>query len=107
MKKRAPLRVAAKRIFALGADSMTQTPLANRFADYAGRLGFDDLPAAAVHEVKRRFIDSIATAVGAMSVRAPVHGDQGFRLKATTVSGWMTTTCSGRWRPGQQGCGRA
>ncbi len=23
---------------------MTQTPLANRFADYAGRLRFEDLP---------------------------------------------------------------
>jgi hypothetical protein len=29
----------------------------------------------------------------------PVDGDHQFRL--------MTTTCSGRWRPGQQGCGRA
>jgi hypothetical protein len=29
----------------------------------------------------------------------PVEGDHGFR--------WMTTTCSGRWGPGQQGCGRA
>ena len=29
----------------------------------------------------------------------PVEGDHRFR--------WMTTTCSGRWRPGQQGCGRA
>src|SRR5437588_1825531 len=45
---------------------MTQ-PLANRFAEYAGRLRFEDLPAATVHETKRRFIDSFATAVGAMS----------------------------------------
>jgi len=29
----------------------------------------------------------------------PVEGGHRFR--------WMTTTCSGRWRPGQQGCGRA
>jgi hypothetical protein len=29
----------------------------------------------------------------------PVEGDHRFR--------WMTTTCSGRWRPGQQGCGWA
>jgi 2-methylcitrate dehydratase len=49
---------------------MTQTPLANRFADYASRLRFEDLPAVTVHEVKRRFIDSIATAVGAMSAEA-------------------------------------
>ncbi len=40
--------------------------LANRFADYAVALRFEDLPAEAVHEAKRRFIDSFATAVGAM-----------------------------------------
>jgi 2-methylcitrate dehydratase len=49
---------------------MEAQPLANRLADYACRLRFDDLPAAAVHEAKRRFIDSIATAVGAMSAEA-------------------------------------
>src|SRR5439155_27338061 len=35
-------------------------------AQYAERLRFEDLPAAVVHETKRRFIDSLATAVGAM-----------------------------------------
>ena len=49
---------------------MTQAPLANRFAEYAGRLRFDDLPGAVVHEARRRFIDSIATAVGAMPAEA-------------------------------------
>ena len=49
---------------------MPETSLANRFADYANRLHFEDLPAVAVHEAKRRFIDSIATAVGAMSADA-------------------------------------
>lgn len=44
---------------------MTQ-PLAKRFAEYAHRLRFEDLPAPVVHETKRRFIDSFATAVGAM-----------------------------------------
>jgi len=44
---------------------MTQT-LAGRFAEYATRLRFEDLPAPVVHEAKRRFIDSFATAVGAM-----------------------------------------
>ncbi|WP_461328658.1 cold-shock protein [Bradyrhizobium liaoningense] len=29
----------------------------------------------------------------------PIDGDHHFRS--------ITTTCSGRWRPGQQGCGRA
>jgi 2-methylcitrate dehydratase len=41
-------------------------PLANRFAEYATKLRFEDLPPEVVHEAKRRFIDSFATAVGAM-----------------------------------------
>jgi 2-methylcitrate dehydratase len=45
-------------------------PLANHLADYAGSLRFDDLPAPVVHETKRRFIDSFATAVGAMDADA-------------------------------------
>src|SRR5438552_2497346 len=45
-------------------------PLAQRFADYAVALRFADLPAAVVHETKRRFIDSFATAVGAMNAEA-------------------------------------
>src|SRR5215470_13902418 len=45
-------------------------PLANRLAEYAGRLRFEDLPAPVVHETKRRFIDSFATAVGAMDADA-------------------------------------
>ncbi len=45
-------------------------PLANRFAQYAHQLQFDQLPPETVHEAKRRFIDSLATAVGAMSCDA-------------------------------------
>jgi 2-methylcitrate dehydratase len=45
-------------------------PLANRLADYACRLRFEDLPQPVVHEVKRRFIDSLATASGAMNADA-------------------------------------
>lgn len=45
-------------------------PLAHRLADYAQQLRFEDLPAAVVHEAKRRFIDSLATAVGAMDADA-------------------------------------
>lgn len=45
-------------------------PLANRLADYACELRFEDLPGPVVHEVKRRFIDSFATAVGAMDADA-------------------------------------
>jgi 2-methylcitrate dehydratase len=40
--------------------------LAQRFATYATRLKYHDIPAAAIHEAKRRIIDSFATAVGAM-----------------------------------------
>src|SRR5262245_24039780 len=42
------------------------TPLANRLADYACSLRYEDLTKEAIHEAKRRFIDSIATAVGAL-----------------------------------------
>src|SRR5271167_525490 len=45
-------------------------PLANQFAEYASTLRFADLPAAVVHEAKRRFIDSFATAAGAMDADA-------------------------------------
>jgi 2-methylcitrate dehydratase len=45
-------------------------PLANRLADYGCRLRFEQLPAETVHEVKRRFIDSLATAAGAMDADA-------------------------------------
>jgi 2-methylcitrate dehydratase len=45
-------------------------PLANRIAEYACQLHFEDLPSPVVHESKRRFIDSFATAVGAMDADA-------------------------------------
>src|SRR5262245_17348225 len=45
--------------------ALTET-LAKRLAAYSTRLKFDDIPPAAIHEVKRRLIDSFATAVGAM-----------------------------------------
>lgn len=44
--------------------------LAERFARYATSLRFETLPPAVVHEAKRRFIDSFATAVGAMPAEA-------------------------------------
>jgi 2-methylcitrate dehydratase len=49
---------------------MASQPLANRFAEYGRQLRFEELPAEAVHEAKRRFIDSLATAVGAMDADA-------------------------------------
>ena len=44
--------------------------LANRLAEYAGQLRFEEMPTLVVHEAKRRFIDSFATAVGAMDADA-------------------------------------
>ncbi|HEV3144079.1 MAG TPA: MmgE/PrpD family protein [Gemmataceae bacterium] len=44
--------------------------LAQRFAHYAVKLRFEDLPKPTVHETKRRFIDSFGTAVGAMPADA-------------------------------------
>ncbi|MGF1580429.1 MAG: MmgE/PrpD family protein [Gemmataceae bacterium] len=49
---------------------MTQQPLANKLAQYTQHLKFEDLPTPVVHEVKRRFIDSFATAAGAMDADA-------------------------------------
>jgi 2-methylcitrate dehydratase len=40
--------------------------LAERLADYAATLRYEDLPPAVVHETKRRFLDSFATALGAL-----------------------------------------
>ncbi len=45
-------------------------PLADRLAEYTSALRFEELPAPVVHEAKRRFIDSFATAVGAMDADA-------------------------------------
>jgi 2-methylcitrate dehydratase len=45
-------------------------PLANRLADYACKLRYEDLPATTTHEAKRRFIDSFATAFGARNSEA-------------------------------------
>src|SRR5579884_1504204 len=49
---------------------MTALPLANRLAEYGCQLRFEQLPVQTVHEVKRRFLDSLGTAAGAMSADA-------------------------------------
>jgi 2-methylcitrate dehydratase len=49
---------------------MAAPTLAHRLATYAHGLTFDKLTPEAVHEAKRRFIDSFATAVGAMPAEA-------------------------------------
>jgi 2-methylcitrate dehydratase len=61
---------------------MTQT-LAQRLAAYSNTLTFDRLTRESVHEAKRRFIDSFATAVGAM----PSDAYQVARKCALRVSG--------------------
>ena len=45
-------------------------PLARRLAEYGCALRFEDLPPRVIHEAKRRFIDSLGTAVGAMNADA-------------------------------------
>src|SRR6516164_4951612 len=80
---------------------MSDAPLANRLAQYAVQLRFEDLPAPTVHEAKRRFIDSIATAVRAMEADAyaiakkcalRVHGQPGATLfgGGTSSAEWAT-----------------
>ena len=49
---------------------MAAPALADRLASYASTLTFDKLTREAVHETKRRFLDSFATAVGAMPSEA-------------------------------------
>src|SRR3954454_18161117 len=49
---------------------MAAPTLAARLAKYAAGLTFDKLTPEAVHEAKRRLIDSFATAVGAMPAEA-------------------------------------
>ncbi len=75
--------------------------LADRLAEYAGQLRFEDLPPPVVHEAKRRFIDSFATAVGAMDADAyaiarrcalRVRGEPGATLLGggTSSAEWAT-----------------
>jgi 2-methylcitrate dehydratase len=45
--------------------------LANRLAEYAAKLRYEQLDSATVHEVRRRLIDSLACALGAYDAGAP------------------------------------
>src|SRR5690242_2824298 len=47
--------------------AIAEGSLARRLAQYAFDLRFEDLPPKTVHEVKRRFIDSLGCAMGAIS----------------------------------------
>jgi 2-methylcitrate dehydratase len=44
--------------------------LADRLAEYSSSLRFEELPEPVIHEARRRLIDSLATAVGAMDAEA-------------------------------------
>jgi 2-methylcitrate dehydratase len=62
---------------------MAALTLANRLANYATHLKYERLTKEAIHEVKRRVIDSFATAVGAM----PAHAYSVAKRCALRVSG--------------------
>src|SRR6266700_1060983 len=49
---------------------MMKQSLADRLSEYSCQLRYQDLPAPVVREARRRFIDSFATAVGAMDADA-------------------------------------
>lgn len=70
---------------------METLTLAQKLARYAHRLRFEDLPAQTVHEVKRRFIDSLGCAMGAIS------GEPGriSRALAKTVTSTIPATVIG------------
>src|SRR6516225_6102470 len=51
-------------------ENAVSKPLAAQFAEYSFSLRYEDLPVPVVRETKRRFIDSFATAVGAMGADA-------------------------------------
>jgi len=66
--------------------------LAEALASYAARLRYDDLPSEAVHEVKRRILDSFACALGAVGEDAPtiaarVASRLAARPSATLIAG--------------------
>src|SRR3954469_2993574 len=65
----------------------TTTPLAERMADYAAKLTFEQLPKEVVHEAKRVTVDAIGCAIGAwkedpcVAIRSVVdhfHGEAGW-----------------------------
>lgn len=74
---------------------MPQT-LAERLADYALSIHFEDLPDETVHEMKRRFIDALGCALGAAEADAPLVAERvAARVSAspgaTTLYGSLTS----------------
>ncbi len=70
---------------------MATESLAERLSAYAVRLRFEDLPREAVHEVKRRLIDSLGCALGAFSSEPATIA----RRLAETVSSTFPATVIG------------
>src|ERR1700722_363720 len=68
-----------------------QQPLADRMADWAGVLRYQDLPAPVVHEVKRRVLDSLGCAYGAFDAEPSVVA----RRVATRLSAAQGSTLLG------------
>jgi 2-methylcitrate dehydratase len=70
---------------------MPDANLAQRLAKYTHDLTYDQLPASTIHEVKRRFIDSLGCAMGAL------HSDPATisRRLASTVSSTQPATVIG------------
>ena len=65
--------------------------LASKLSNWASQLNYEQLPAETVHEVKRRFIDSIGCALGAYNA-APARIA---RAKAASASARETGTVLG------------
>lgn len=75
----------------LSNTNAAQPTLAQELAHYAYTLRYEDLPASTIHEVKRRFIDSLGCAMGA------IGGDPGriARILAQTVTSTLGATVIG------------
>jgi 2-methylcitrate dehydratase len=70
---------------------MASRSLAERFSEYAVALRYEDLPSEAVHEVKRRLLDSLGCAMGAY----PSEPARIARRLAATAAGTLPATVIG------------
>ena len=75
--------------------TIMSTPLAQRLAEYAVSLSYDQLDAKTVHEVKRRLLDSLACCLGAYEADAAACA----RRVATRVRGEPGATFLGGAAP--------
>ena len=86
-----------------GAKGMTTGSLAERLSAYAAGLRFEDLTPEAVHEVKRRLLDSLGCAMGAYRERAggdrPAAGADHDAARFPPPSSARATTPRRSWPP--------